>query len=111
MTLVYANAVLTKITATGTTADYDVPASAGADRWTGSVDVTIRRDPIVETIGGERLDVVRTTRMEVPYEVGVLIQHDDTLTYSYEGQTWSRKVDDITHAELTGRVRVELEPA
>jgi len=111
VTLVYSNAVLTKITAPGTSDDYDTPAGAGTDRWTGSIDITVRRDPIVEVQGGQALDVVRSTRIEVPYDVGRLIQHGDTLTYDYEGREWDRAVDDVTRAPLTGRVRVELEPA
>lgn len=111
MALVWTNAVLTKITGTGTSGDYDVPESAGPDRWTGQADITVRRDPIVEVQGAQALNVVRTTRIEIPYDIGRLVQQNDTLTYTYEGTTWNRRVDDITRVQLTGRVRVELEPA
>lgn len=110
MTLIWTNATLTKVTAPGTTDDYDVAGGAGADRWTGSVGVTVRRDPIVETQSGEALNVVRSTRIEIPYDVGRLIQQNDALTYSYEDTTWTRRVDDILRVEKVGRVRVELEP-
>lgn len=109
--LIFTNATLTRIAAPGTSDDYDVPGTPGADRWTGSVGVTIRRDPIVEIQGNQALNVVRTTRMEVPYGVGSVIEHNDALTYTHEGQTWTRRVDDITRAREVGRVRIELEPA
>lgn len=111
MSLVWTNGTLTRITATGTTDDYDVPGAAGTDRWTGSVGITVRRDPIVEVQGAQALNVVRSTRVEVPYDVGRLIAQNDTLTYTYEDTTWTRRVDDITRAQIVGRVRVELEPA
>jgi hypothetical protein len=109
--LVWSNGVLTKITGPGTSEDFDVPAGVGAQRWAGAVDITIRRDPIVEVRNGQTLDVVRTTRIEIPYDVGRLIEQGDTLTYLYEEREWARAVDDITRVPLTGRVRVELEPA
>lgn len=109
--LVYSNATLTKITAAGVSDDYDVAGTPGTDRWTGSVGITVRRDPIVEVQGAQALNVVRTTRLEIPYDVGSVIEHNDALTYIYEGETVTRRVDDVTRAQLVGRVRVELEPA
>lgn len=109
--LVYTNATLTTIRAPGTAADYDIPAVAGSTRWTGSVGVTIRHDPIVESQAGGVLDVVRKTRMEIEYSVGSVIQQNDAVTYVYEGTTTTRRVDDITRSPLVGRVRIELEPA
>lgn len=109
--LVYANATLTRITAPGTADDYDIPGTPGADRWAGSVGVTVRRDPIVEVQANQALNVVRSTRMEIPYDVGSVIEHNDALTYTYEGETVTRRVDDVTRAQLVGRVRVELEDA
>jgi hypothetical protein len=111
VTLIFTNATLTQIAAPGTSDDYDVTATTGTARWTGSVGVTIRRDPIIEIQTNQALNVVRTTRMEVPFDIGSVIQHNDALTYTYEGQTLTRRVDDITRAREVGRVRVELEPA
>jgi hypothetical protein len=109
--LVFTNATLTQIAGPGTSDDYDVPGTPGAARWTGSVGVTIRRDPIVEVQGAQALNVVRATRMEIPYDIGSVIEHNDAVTYTHEGQTLTRRVDDITRAREVGRVRVELEPA
>jgi hypothetical protein len=109
--LIFTNATLTRIAAPGTSDDYDVAGTPGTARWTGSVGVTIRRDPIVEVQGAQALNVIRTTRMEVPYDIGSVIEHNDAVTYTYEGETWTRRVDDITRAREVGRVRVELEDA
>lgn len=111
MSLIFTNATLTQIATAGISDDYDVAGSAGSARWTGSVGVTIRRDPIVEIQGNEALNVVRTTRMEIPFDIGSVIEHNDALTYTFEGQTLTRRVDDITRAREVGRVRVELEAA
>lgn len=109
--LIFTNATLTQIAAPGKSDDYDVPGTPGTARWTGSIGVTIRRDPIVEVQGAQALNVIRTTRMEIPYDVGSVIEHNDQLQYTYENQTWTRRVDDVTRVPETGRVRVELEPA
>ncbi len=110
MMLPWTNGTLTKITSVGTSGDFDVPSAPGTDRWTGSVGVTIR-ERSVETLSPGSVDLVKRTRMELPYEVGRLVVQGDTLTYSYEGVTHARPVDDVLRAELVGRVRVELEEA
>lgn len=110
MSLVYTNATLTKITAVGTSDDYDEPAVAGTDRWTGSVGVTVR-GPRLEVLTDGRIDEVIKTSVEIPYDVGVQVVRGDKLTYSYESATHARVAGTIVHAEPAGRVRVLLEDA
>jgi hypothetical protein len=106
--LPYTNAILTAITAVGTSPDYDDPGSAGTARWTGSEGVYVAEE-IIETLSPGRVDEVKQTRIEIPYDIGKLVQRGDTLAYVYEGSATSRKAGTITHAPLVGRVRILVE--
>ena len=108
--LIYTNGTLTKITATGTSADFDVPATAGADRWTGSLGITVR-ERHVEQIAGGNLDQIDQTHVILPYTQGLLVQRGDTLAFTYEGNPEVRKAGTIVRSQLAGRVRVDLEDA
>lgn len=108
MSVIYANGQLTKITATGTTDDYDVPGAPGTDRWTGSVGITVR-ERLLEAISPGRVDEVKETRLELPYDVGKLVARGDTLTFTYEDTEQTATAGTLIRAQLTGRVRVVLE--
>jgi len=110
--LIYTNGTLTKITATGTSADFDVPAAAGADRWTGSLGITVR-ERHVEQIAGGNLDQIDQTHVILPGTVGALVQRGDTLQFTFLGATRTRTAGTIVNSAgpITGRVRVDLEDA
>lgn len=112
----YRNATLTAITPVGASADYDQPASGGIPRWTGRLDIYVA-DEVKEIIGtasagavvADRIDEIVQTRVEIPYNIGRLVQRGDTITYTYEGRSVTRTAGTITHASLVGRVRILLE--
>lgn len=114
--LPYTNATLTAVTGVGMSADYDTPASSGTTRWTGSAGIYVAEE-IVEAISpptatsstSNRIDEIKQTRLELPYDVGKVVVRGDTLTYTYEGASVSRVAGTISHAALVGRVRVLLE--
>lgn len=110
MPVVYANAMLTEITAVGSSDDYDQAAAPGAARWTGGVGITVR-ERLVEVLSADRVDELKETHLELPYAVGRLVVRGDTLTYIWEDATVARAAGSIIHAKLAGRVRVSLENA
>lgn len=114
----YVNATLTAITPTGASADYDQPAAGGTPRWTGSLGIYVAEETLEElasvtarAVAGDRLDEILRTRLEIPYNIGQLVERGDTLTYTYEGGEVQRVAGTITHAPLVGRVRVLLRDA
>lgn len=108
--LPYTNATLTAITPVGTSTDYDTPASAGTPRWTGTLAIYIAEE-IIETLSPGKVDEVKQTRIEIPYDTGKLVHRGDTLTYTYEAGTVARIAGTISHAPLVGRVRILVENA
>lgn len=108
MSLPYTNATLTAITSVGTTGDYDTPAAPGANRWAGELPVTVV-EKIVEAISPGRVDELKQTRVEIPYDTGQLVRRGDTLTFTYEDASHQRRAGTILHARLVGRVRIILE--
>lgn len=116
MTIPFSNASLTAINAGGTAEDYDQVATIGTARWTGSLGIYVAEE-LVQVEGGNlrgsqlAVDEVITTRLEIPYAVGRLVQRGDRLTFTYEDATHTRTARNLMHAELVGRIRVTLEPA
>lgn len=104
----YVNAALTKITAIGTSDDYDDAATSGADRWTGSVGIYVD-DTRGQVISPQRIDEIDQTRLEIPWTVGRLVQRGDTLTYTYQGATETGVAGTLSGDQLVGRRRVLLE--
>jgi hypothetical protein len=102
----------------GSSADYDQPAIPGTPRWTGSLGIYVA-DEVKEIIGtstagavvADRIDEIVQTRLEIPYNIGRLVQRGDIITYTYEGESVTRTAGTITHAPLVGRVRVLPEDA
>lgn len=118
MTIPLANAVLTAINQGGTADDYDTPATGGAARWTGSVDIYVAEQilqaespPSAGDLAPRDVDEVLTARLEIPAWVGAQIQRGDSLTFTYESATKVRTVRNIIRAPFVGRVRVTLEAA
>lgn len=114
----YKNAVLTAITAVGTTQDYDVPAQPGVDRWTGSEPIyvsetltDVQSSRVGDPASGQRLDILVATRLEVPYPIGRLAASGDTVTYTYEGAERVRLINDILLSPLVNRARLVLADA
>ena len=103
----YANASLLAITPVGTSTDYDIPEADGIARWTGTQAVYIAEE-IVEVLSPGRVDEIKQTRLEIPYDVGKLVQRGDSVTYTYEDASRKRTAGTISHAKLVGRVRVML---
>lgn len=101
----YTNASLTAITSPGNAPDYDQPGTAGAARWTGTRGIYVAED-LHEIESPGRVDEIIKTRLEVPYDIGKLVQRGDTLTYTFEGASRTRTAQDLLHAPLVGRVRV-----
>jgi hypothetical protein len=110
MALIWTNATLSRIARAGSGDAYDADPVVGPDRWTGSVGVTLR-ERHVEQIAGGRLDRVDETHLILPYTIGAQVQQGDTLIFSFEGATHTRKAGTIVRAEKTGRVRIGLENA
>jgi hypothetical protein len=110
MTLPYVNSTLTAITAPGTTGDYEVPPVPGADRWTGAVGVYVA-DELIQVESPGRVDEIIKTRLEIPYDVGKLVERGDTVTYQFEATSHTRVAQDLLHAPLVGRVRVVVADA
>jgi hypothetical protein len=111
------NATLTVIAPGGTAEDYDYDGAAGTARWTGSLGVYVtglHRDDRAESVtqvegGGDVTEVVRI-RVEIPYEVGRLVQRGDTLTFAFEGATQQRIVENLVRTPTCGRVRAVVRP-
>jgi hypothetical protein len=106
--LPYVNADLTAIHGVGTTADFDIPAAPGPTRWEGSLGIYVAEER-AEVLSAEQQDEIIRTRLEIPYDIGRLVERGDTLTYTYEGAPVERLAGTITRAQLVGRVRVDLE--
>ena len=112
----YRNATLTGIAGGGTLEDFDAPAGADTPRWQGSVgiyvadelseDRTARNDQRASSVS----EIV-ATRLEIPYDIGRLVQRGDTVTYLFENATHQRAARDIIRSEAVGRVRVLLADA
>lgn len=108
--LVFENGRLSRITSAAGPANYDEPATGGADRWTGDVGITVR-ERHVEQIAGGRIDQIDETHVILPYSIGSQVQRGDVLTFVYEGRTETRTAGTIVHSQMAGRVRVDLENA
>jgi hypothetical protein len=104
----YRNATLTKITAVGSSDDYDDPAVAGADRWTGSEGIYVD-DTRGQILAPGRIDEIEQTRVEIPYAIGKLVQRGDTLTFTFNGTSQTGIAADLSGDPLVGRRRVLLE--
>lgn len=104
----YVNATLTKITAVGTHADYDTPATAGTDRWAGTLGIYVD-DSRGQILAPGRIDEIEQTRVEIPYQIGKLVQRGDTLTFTYNSQAQTGVAADLSGDPLVGRRRVLLE--
>jgi hypothetical protein len=106
--LVYENGRLTRIGQASGPANYDEPGTTGADRWTGSIGVTVR-ERHVEQIAGGRIDQIDETHLILPYSVGAQVQRGDVLEFVFEGATHRRTAGTIVRSQFAGRVRVDLE--
>lgn len=111
MGLPYTNGRLLSITGVGATEDYTDPGdNVGAERWTGNLGITVRQQ-LLENINGDRIDEIITTSVKLPYAIGRLVRRGDTITYTYDGDSYTRTAGTIVRAQLTDRVRVTLEDA
>jgi hypothetical protein len=108
--LVYENGRLTRISQASGPANYDEPGTTGTERWTGDIGVTVR-ERHVEQIAGGRIDQIDEAHLILPYAVGELVQRGDVLTFAYEGRIETRTAGTIVRAQMTGRVRIDLENA
>lgn len=118
MTIPYVNATLTAITPKGASADYDETEEEGTPRWTGSLGIYVAEETLEQlasvtsnAAASDRLDEIIRTRLEIPHDIGQLVERGDTLTYTYEGDATKRVAGTITHAPLVGRVRILLQDA
>jgi hypothetical protein len=105
----FVNGALTAIQQGATAEDYDQPAVTGTARWTGNLGVYVAEE-LAQTDGLD-VDEIITTRLEIPYQVGRLVQRGDRLVYTYESASHTRTARNLIRAELVGRVRVILEAA
>jgi hypothetical protein len=105
----FANATLTTITAAAIAEDYDQAAVPGDARWTGALGIYVSQE-LTQT-EGDGVDEIITTRLEIPYAIGQLVQRGDTLTYTFETAAHARVARNLIRSELVGRVRVILENA
>lgn len=103
------NAELTKVAAP-TVEDYDTPAGAGTDVWTGSEQAYVI-EQLVEVPGNGRLDVLRKTEIVIPSDIGRLVAAEHSVTYTYDGSTHIRKVQSTSVHAMLGRARLALEDA
>lgn len=106
----YTNATLTAVNAAGTAADFDVPAAAGAARWTGTIGIIVDDSKSTLNTPG-RTDEIEQTRLEIPWRVGSLVQQGDSLTYTYGGVTQTRIAADLSGDPMLNRRRVLLRDA
>jgi hypothetical protein len=103
----YTNATLTAINAAGTAADFDVPAAAGAARWTGTIGIIVDDSKSTLNTPG-RTDEIEQTRLEIPWRVGSLVQRNDVLTFTYNGTTQTGVAADLSGEQMMNRRRVLL---
>jgi hypothetical protein len=110
--LPYVNGTLTKISGAGGDDYYHSTGGVGADKWAGSKGIFVSED-LLEADSPGRVDLVVTTRLEVPADVGGQIEQGDQLAYTYDGAPFVRRANSITRtgSALHGRVRVILQNA
>jgi hypothetical protein len=106
--LPYTNAILTAITGPGNAEDYDVPATTGTARWTGSLGIYYD-DSKGQLLSPGRADQIDKTRLEIPYTVGNLAQLGDTVTFTVDGVPQTGMVAKVEGDPLLGRRRVLLQ--
>lgn len=110
-----ANARLTKIAGPGFSEDAELPATEGATRWEGASDAYVTEKIITSTAQG-RLDRLKRTTIIIPGDLRppVALAQGDAVTYSYAGESFTRRVIDFQAHLLPGvpqTVRIELENA
>jgi hypothetical protein len=110
--LPYVNGTLTSVGGDDISADYDTPGSVGTPKWTGSAGIFVSED-LLEADSAGRVDLVVSTRLEIPASVGGRIEQGDQLSYTYDGAPFVRRANSITRtgSALHGRVRVILQNA
>lgn len=109
MTLPAVNAQLTQVAGTGFAEDLGGDEGADTVRWSGNIGVYVTEK--VEQIPiGQRLDLIKVTRLTVPSDVGALAQNGDTVTYAESTGTRVRKVRNIENHSLIGTFRLFLQP-
>ena len=110
MTVLAPNATLTLIAGAGTTDDWNTGPGADTTRWTGSTAVRVHDRVEVETAQG-RVDVLSVTEMVTPRSIGELAQIGDTVTYSWDGATYSREVEQSRVRDIGDTARLWLKNA
>lgn len=103
------NATVTAVTAP-VVEDYDTPAGSGSSVWAGLERAYVTEE-LVEVPGDGRLDVLRKTTIVIPSDIGRLVRAAHTVTYDYDGSTYTRKVQSTSVVAELGRARIALEDA
>lgn len=108
MQLPVTNAALTRVEGGGTTEDYEQAAGTAVTKFTGSVPAYV---VLTESVRSEPDGRNRRKRsfIVVPFETTGLLELDDTLTFTYEGETLQRPVREILPHKVAGTTRVYLE--
>lgn len=79
--LPFANAIVTKVTAAGQAEDYDEPASAGSDRWTGT-ERAYYQEKTERVQSATETDILlrRLLYLDSNSSAARVVQVDDTIT-------------------------------
>jgi hypothetical protein len=99
------NATLTRVKEGGASQDWDTPAGAGAERWSGEVGAYFGEQLLTE-VDGEDLNEVGQARLIFPLEAAVDVDRNDTLTFEHDGDELTRRARNVTRLELAGAVVV-----
>lgn len=108
------NATLTAILDGGTTADYDVPATAGTPRWQGHhaayvVDELVRDFGTHAAIHANEVTEIRKTSVVINARLARLVRQGDKLQFTYQDAAQERTAANVRITEVTGTARVVLE--
>jgi hypothetical protein len=106
------NATLTLVEAAGVSEDFDRPAGAGAQKWTGRAGVYLRQREERVT-QGDRSSVVISRALIVPASLGIDWSEGDQLTLNRPTRAPEtvivRGVEPFTHPTAVGETRLVLE--
>jgi hypothetical protein len=109
-----ANATLTAIIGPGTSADWDVPATAGTARWQGRhaayvVDELVRDPGTRATVHAHEVTEIRKTSVVINARLARLVKQGDKLQFTYQDTSQERTAANVRITEITGTARIVLE--
>jgi hypothetical protein len=102
------NCYVTKLASGGSRADYDYAGGTDTTLWTGD-EGAYYVEELLTVRGNQTTDEVTRTRLYVRVPVGELAVRGGTVTFTMDGVTHDRRVQDLAVNRTSGIVKIGLE--